>query len=129
MRIFKRKYKYFDPVTATAGALILGSIVFWINFDHGVGRAAIAAAKQGTYTFLAGGFLMKFCENISRYFSKKATALFLAVLLPSMLAVALTYLVHKIKGTPEPLNSTIPTMVMAPMGFAWWAARAVRGTR
>lgn len=124
MEMFRKRYKYFDPVTATAGALILAGIVFWINFDHGSIKALTAAGKQGAYTFLAGGFLMKFCENTAQYFEKKYLAIFMAILLPSILAVGLTLIVHTIRGTPEPLNSTIPTMLMAPMGFGWWAVRA-----
>jgi hypothetical protein len=129
MRIFKKTYKYFDPLTATAGALVLGGIVFWINFDHGTGKALIAAGKQGLYTFFAGGFIMKLCENIALYFNKKNLALFLAILIPSIIAIGLTYLLHTIKGTPHPLASTVPTMILAPMGFGWWAVRAVRGRR
>lgn len=98
-------------------------IVFFINVDHGIVPGLIAASKQGLYTFLAGGIMMRICENIASYFSNNVVALLLAVLIPSIIAVSLTYLVHSLKGTPEPLNSTIPTMILGPMGFLWWAVR------
>jgi hypothetical protein len=123
-----KKYRFFDPLTATAGAILLGSIVFMINLDHGTGKAFIAASKQGAYTFLFGGFLMKLCENIAVHFTRRSRALFLAILVPSILAVLLTFLLHQIKGTPEPIASTIPTMILAPLGFAWWAFRKRRIT-
>ncbi len=34
----------------------------------------------------------------------------LAILLPSAVAVGLTFLMHSLKGTPEPFYSTLPTI-------------------
>jgi hypothetical protein len=121
MSIFRKKYRFFDPLTATAGAVILGGIVFMINLDHGASKAFVASVKQGAYTFLFGGFLMKLCENIALHFTRRSLAIFLAILVPGTLAILLTYLLHHLKGTPEPLASTIPTMILAPLGFGWWA--------
>ena len=106
-----------------AGALVKGTIVFFINFDHGTGLGLLAATKQALYTFLAGGFMMRITENIASYFRQNITAILLAVITPTIIAVTLTYLVHSLKGTPEPINSTIPTMILAPWGFLWWALR------
>jgi hypothetical protein len=115
--------KYFDPKMGLAGAVVLGIIVFIINFDHGVLPALTASSKQAAYTLIAGGFMMRLTENIAASFSKNWVAIFLATFIPSIIAVSLTYGVHSLKGTPEPFNSTIPTMVMAPFGFLWWALR------
>lgn len=106
-----------------AGGVFMGTIVFFINFDHGAGLALIAATKQATYTFFAGGTITRFSENIAAYFLNKYVAIFLAILIPSTIAVTLTYIVHSMKGTPEPFNSTIPTMILAPLGFLWWSTR------
>ena len=96
---------------------------FIINYDHGTGNAFIAAAKQGTYTFLAGGTMMRIAENLSVRFKKTTFSIFMAVIVPTTIAITFTYIVHSAKGTPEPLNSTIPTMILAPWGFLWWAMR------
>jgi ABC-type dipeptide/oligopeptide/nickel transport system permease subunit len=112
--------KLFDPKMGLAGALFLGTIVFLINYDHGFINGLIAALKQGFYTFFVGGFITRLCENIATI-SKKLTAVLMAVFIPSIIAISLTYLVHSIKGTPEPFNSTIPTIILAPLGFLWWA--------
>jgi fructose-specific phosphotransferase system IIC component len=103
-----------------AGALFLGTIVFFINYDHGVVNGLIAASKQAIYTFFVGGFITRLCENIATI-KKSFAAIFLAVFIPSIIAVSLTYIIHSIKGTPEPFNSTVPTMILAPLGFLWWA--------
>lgn len=128
MKQFKTKNalgnnKFFDPKMGLAGALILGIIVFFINFDHGLRPALTASSKQAAYTLLAGGFLTRLAENIASSLKKNWMALFAATFVPSVIAVILTYGVHSIKGTPEPFNSTVPTIVMAPFGFLWWAAR------
>lgn len=109
-----------------AGALVMGTIVFFINWDHGIGLGLFAASKQATYTFLAGGTMMRITENIASWFKHKIPAIFFAVLTPTLIAVTLTFIVHSLKGTPEPLNSTIPTMILAPWGFLWWALRKRR---
>lgn len=109
-----------------AGAILLGAIVFLINFDHGVLLAVTASAKQASYTLLAGGFMMRLTENIASHFPNEKLSIFLATLIPSCIAVALTFGVHSLKGTPEPFNSTIPTILMAPCGFLWWAIRKRR---
>ncbi len=116
-------FKYFDPKLGLAGALLLGSIVFFINYDYGIGNGLIAASKQFFYTFFIGGFITRLCENIASSIKKESIAIITAVLIPSLIAVILTYIVHSIKGTPEPLNSTIPTMFLAPPGFLWWALK------
>ena len=116
-------FKYFDLKLGLAGALLLGSIVFFINYDHGIGNGLIAASKQFFYTFFIGGFITRLCENIASSIKKDLIAIITAVLIPSLIAVFLTYILHSIKGTPEPLNSTIPTMILAPPGFMWWAVK------
>ncbi len=112
--------KLFDPKMGLAGALFLGTIVFFINYDHGILNGLIAASKQALYTFFVGGFITRLCENIATL-KNSFYAIFLAVLIPSIIAITLTFILHSIKGTPEPFNSTIPTMILAPLGFLWWA--------
>lgn len=115
--------KFFDPKMGLAGALVMGTIVFFINFDHGFVPGLTAALKQASYTFLAGGIMMRITENIAAYFKSDIFSITLAVIAPTLIAVTLTYLLHSLKGTPEPVNSTIPTVLMAPWGFLWWALR------
>ena len=115
--------KYFDPKMGFGGGLFLAFVVFFINYDHGFTNALIAALKQGLYTFIAGGTMMRIAENLSIRFRNLILSIFLAVLIPTILAVSFTFIVHSAKGTPEPLNSTIPTMILAPFGFLWWALR------
>ena len=113
--------KYFDLKMGLISGLGMGTVVFFINWDHGIDLGLIAASKQALYTFLAGGVMMRMTENFASRFSNAFVAIFLAVLVPTIIAVTLTYILHSLKGTPEPLNSTIPTIILAPFGFLWWA--------
>lgn len=115
--------KYFDPKMGFGGGLFLAILVFFINYDHGITESLIAALKQGLYTFLAGGMMMRIAENLSIKFKSAAISILLAIIIPTLLAVTFTFIIHSAKGTPEPLNSTIPTMIFAPLGFLWWSLR------
>ena len=116
-------FVFFDPKMGLIGAAILGTVVFFINYDHGIIWGVTAAAKQGIYTFFVGGTITRLCENIASAIKSDRTAIIAAVVVPTTISLILTYAVHSLKGTPEPLNSTIPTLLMAPWGFLWWALR------
>lgn len=113
---------------AIVGATLLGAIVFRLNYSHGTSLAATAALKQATYTFFVAGFIVKNNERLARKWAEPAVSVLLAATVSSCLAVVLTFLVHSLKGTPEPLLSTLPTALMGPPGFlllAWRARREV----
>jgi hypothetical protein len=115
--------KYFDPKMGVAGALVLGTIVFFINKHDGIGNALIASGKQAGYTLLAGGFMMRLTENLAAAFTSDKMGVLAGTVFPSIISVGLTFAVHSVKGTPEPFFSTIPTMVLGPPGFLWWSLR------
>ncbi len=115
--------KYFDLKMGVIGGLFLGAVVFIINFEHGTIYALIAASKQALYTFFAGGFMLRLTEIIATGIDNYYTAIITACLVSTSIAITLTYLVHSLRGTPEPFYSTIPTMIFAPMSFLWWAIR------
>jgi peptidoglycan/LPS O-acetylase OafA/YrhL len=107
------------------GAGVLAAIVFGINYHgtHNLTDASTAALKQGTYTFLFGGIIMRGCENLATRISKQAVALAAATIIPSAVAISLTFGVHNLKGTPKPIESTIPTAVFVIPSTAIWGYR------
>ena len=117
---------HIDYRGAIAAATLLGAIVFGLNRSHGAALAASAALKQATYTFLVAGFIVKNNEKLALKLAEPALSLGLATTVSSVLAVGLTFLVHSLKGTPEPLLSTMPTALMGPPGFLVLAWRARR---
>ncbi len=118
--------KYIDVSTAWKAALFLGLVVYAINFSHGALLALPAALKQAIYTFLVSGFIIRLCENLITRVRPMTLAWLLAILLPSAIAVGLTYIMHSLKGTPEPIYSTLPTLLITPPAFAVWAWRSLK---
>lgn len=103
------------------GALSMGSIVYWINMDHGMWPAIIASLKQGFYTFFFGALFVKLAENIASNVEHRALAVISGGFIPALLTSLLTYVLHSIKGTPEPFHSTVPTLILGLMSFSTWS--------
>jgi hypothetical protein len=117
--------KFIDYKIGLVGACVMGCIVFVINdyHTHNLSGASTAALKQGAYTLLFGGSIMRGCEYLATRITKRAVALVAAVILPSVVAVSLTFGVHSMKGTPKPLESTIPTAILIIPSTAIWGHR------
>ena len=113
--------KCIDVKLGIIGALYMGSVVFYINSDHGPILASIAALKQAFYTFFIGGLILKILEFIVLGIPNKALAYVLSIITATVLTVVLVYIVHSLKGTPRPLESTIPTIFLAPPGYIYIA--------
>ena len=105
------------------GALLMGALVYGINLSAGWQGAAIAAGKQGLYTFLFGGLIVRFSENLSIRFLSKLKAILIAVVIPTLIAITATLVVHTFKGTPKPVLSTLPTAILAVPGFLFVAMK------
>jgi len=70
--------------------------------------------------------MARLTENLAMAHSSRGMSFALATGVSSALAIGLTFLVHSAGGTPEPLLSTVPTMLAAPPGFAFIAVRRQR---
>jgi hypothetical protein len=115
-------FKYFDLKIGIAGGVLMGLIVYLINYysTYQLTGSITAALKQGLYTFFFGGFIMKMCEILSLKLNPPPLAVFLSMLLPSIISLGLTYGLHSMKGTPKPLESTLPTAVFViPSTLVW----------
>ena len=99
----------------------MGSVVFGINYfaTHEIAGSVTAALKQGGYTFLLGGIFMKGCENLATKIKNRTLAIVASIIIPSALTLLLTYAMHNFKGTPKPLESTIPTLLIIPATAVW----------
>jgi len=106
-----------------AGAFVMGAIVWLINMGYGWWPATTAALKQAAYTLLFGGILIKILDTIAVKIKNRYLAIATATILVSVITIILVYIVHHLKGTPRPFESTLPTMIMAPPGFLALAIR------
>jgi hypothetical protein len=108
---------WFDLPFACLGASVSGAIVAWINIEHGMSLALIAALKQACYTFLATGLIVQFCRWLIRRPVAPPLAITMAVSVPLLLNMVLLYTLHSMKGTPEPLLSVIPGTLLTLIGL------------
>ena len=121
--------KFIDYPSAFAGAIIMGVIVGIINMRHGAWPATTAAMKQAAYTFLFGGLIIRLLYYIALSVPGRVTSLLLSVFIASVVTISLVYLVHSLKGTPLPFESTLPTVILAPPGFFFLAVRKKNRSR
>ena len=103
------------------GGAFMGSVVWFINSDHGAVPAAIAAAKQALYTFFVGGIIIKILDIVVNGIKNKTLAYLTSIITASILTIGMVYIVHSMKGTPKPFESTIPTIFLAPPGYIYLA--------
>ena len=115
--------KYIDLKVGFFGALLMGGIVFVINMKHGWVLSTTAGLKQGIYTFFFGGVIVKLLEYCIMKIKNQTLSIPLSVFSISLLTTFLVFLVHSLRGTPEPFLSTIPTILMAPPAFWVLATR------
>jgi hypothetical protein len=120
-QIANSTHQFIDYKIGIAGAFFLGGVVFSINYftTHEITCSVTAALKQGSYTFLLGGIFMKGCETLATKIKKRTLAIMAAVVIPSALTLILTFKMHNFKGTPKPLESTIPTVLIIPATAIW----------
>jgi len=116
-------HRFISVKLAFAGAIIMSLIVGYINYDHGFVPALIAALKQATYTFLFGGAILKLLETMVVRIPNKVLALIISVTLITILTTGLVFIVHNLRGTPKPVDSTLPTLILSPFSFFFIALR------
>lgn len=120
-KILKYGGRFIDYKMAIAGSIVMGGIVFCINFfsTHNLSGSFTASAKQAGYTFIFGGILIKGCEYLAKSIDNKYLAIGMSILIPSSITLMLTFLMHNMKGTPRPLESTLPTLIIIPATAIW----------
>jgi len=120
--------RYIDYRMGIIGCIVMAGLVFGINYSRtaqslgspDVLGSITAATKQGVFTFFFGGFIMRLSERLATEIQNQPLALISACILPSFVSLSLTFLVHSLKGTPEPLLSVIPTALLIIPGTAFW---------
>ena len=99
------------------GAIIMGCIIYYINREHPWPWPMIAALKQAVYSFFAGGVIVRLLEYFLNSIKNPYLNIPLSILFTTIFTTVMVFIVHSMKGTPEPFMSTVPTMVLSPFGF------------
>ncbi len=112
---------FIDYKIGFLGAGFMGILVYYINYSSTeiLYQSIIAGSKQAVYTFFFGGSIMKACEYLATNIKIQYLALITGIVVPSIITLSLTFGVHKLKGTPLPVESTIPTLLIIPATAVW----------
>jgi uncharacterized membrane protein YGL010W len=127
--LWRRFVASLDVRAGLIGATLMAAVVFWINAEHGALGASTAAAKQWVYTFFMGAWIVQLCGWLARRPGGAVPVVGLAVVLPTLVTIGATFLVHSARGTPRPVASTVPVAVISPPSFLGWALRTRRAAR
>ena len=118
----------FDVRSVLWAALIISSLVWIVNIEHGVFGASTAALKQAAYSFAFGGLILQLCTRLAQRPGEPARVLAVAIGGPALITIAAVFVLHNLRGTPELLLSTLPAGILGPISYAVWAARTRRAS-
>ena len=118
-----RSPAWFDLPMASLAAAVSGFLVGWINIGSGFLPAATAVLKQAAYAFIATGLILQLCRWLLRRPVPRVQATAMAIAFPLLTTIALLYLLHSLKGTPEPLLSVIPGAALTLTGLVLVSSR------
>ena len=99
------------------GGVLMGSVAYYANWEHGFEHAIIPAGKQFMYTLLVGGSLVKVTERISVAYENRSLSIFLAILTPVLISAILLTSIHAFRGTPNVFETIFYTLLAIPPGF------------
>jgi len=117
----KNSAKKGNQVLGQIAALGMGGMVVAINREHGPLLASIAGIKQYVYSAVIAVLLIdaqyKIYDHLKKNKPDSCLPAILSVAIPTLGTILATLAVHTLKGTPETIASTIPTAILAPIGY------------
>ncbi len=117
LNFFRFIYRNINFGLGAIGGVLMGSVAYYANWEHGFDQAIIPAGKQFMYTLIVGGSLVKVTERISVAYEKRALSIFLAILTPVVISAILLTTIHIIRGTPNIFQTILYTGLAIPPGF------------
>ena len=93
------------------------------NIDHGALAMLTAGLKQLAYSGASSVVILSFYNNLAKRFGKTLPEELIPILVPAATTIAANYGIHNLKGTAEPLLSSMPTIITAAIGFPLWHIR------
>lgn len=116
--------RYIDVKIGLLGASMMGIVVFIINYfpTSLLLLSLVAALKQAFYTFFMGGAVFRATEYLATHINNKFFAILAGAFIPFVATCFLVFVLHSFKGTPRPIESTIPTLFVI-TGTLYWAIK------
>jgi hypothetical protein len=116
-------------VTATAAALLYGSWAGFSNHEHGIWVALEAGLVQGALSFLSTMTLVLVLEALFRLGGSALEGFLLAAGGTISLMIAVMTAVHWMAGTPNPVTTIAPSIIVGSIFFITYAWRLLVAAR
>ncbi len=117
--------QYINVRMGSLSGLVMGSVVFVINFDHGFWPAFAGFWKQFVFNLFMAGLNVKTCERIVQR-TKRISGIYWAAIIPTLQAFLVLYAIHYFGATPRPGASTI-WQAIGNLGFFFILALNYKG--
>ncbi len=105
-RFFIHLNKHINFLMGSLSGFATGTIVFFINYEHGFTPALYSFFRQFSFNLFMGGFNIRVCEKLTQLIESRTRALIWATILPSIQAFVILYSIHYFGHTPKPGAST-----------------------
>ncbi|MBP9718831.1 hypothetical protein KBD59_06095 [Candidatus Gracilibacteria bacterium] len=102
--------------------LVMGTASGLANIEHGPTAVFTAGLKQSAYSAASAAVFLTLCNSLAKRVRTLPGEL-IPIVVPTLLTIAANYGVHNLRGTVEPALSTLPTAVVATLGFPIWHIR------
>ncbi|MCA9495483.1 MAG: hypothetical protein KC589_00955 [Nanoarchaeota archaeon] len=116
--------QYINYKLGAIGGSLAGTIVYFMNDEHGVKYGLTAGITQFVYNFLAGGYNSRTCQNIARIIENRRKAIVNSTVFTTVQAFIIGYTVHEIMKTPDLLQSS--TWQIIPNAFIFYTIAKVQ---
>ncbi len=87
--------------------IITGTIVFFINYEHGFWPAFASFWKQFFFNLFMAGYNTRSCERLAKQNPRSSISLILATVIPTIQAFLILFAIHYFGRTPNVLESTL----------------------
>jgi|SRR3989344_2410206 len=116
----------FNYKVALISVLGFGAITFIINLNGSIVLTALAAVKEMIFRFFWAGFMGRLLQWISEKYKEGIKFYLAAGIIPALIALVLTFIIHYFTYTPYPIRTVEVTTVLtffSGMGTAFFFKR------
>jgi len=111
-------------LTGCIAGLLWGSWAYYVHYEFGFATASQAALSQGIGSAFVGTILTMTMDYIYKIESWPRTVMIVAsIVSPMLLATGMLVVVHLLTGTPDILQTMLPSQ---PLGYAWTTVYTVK---
>ncbi len=100
----------------------VGTVSGFFNHKHGLEAMIMAALNQAGYSTISTIVLLKIYDFLAERV-KTIPGELIPIIVPILVTILANLGIHEIRGTAEPILSTLPTAVLATIGFPIWHIR------